>query len=180
MKIIFIRHGKTKGNIERRYIGKTDENLSKEGIFEIKSKKYPNADIVISSPMKRCIETAELIYGRIDFICDELKECNFGDFENKNYDELKNDENYIKWLESNGKMDFPNGEGHKMFCERCCNSFYSIIKKIRKSDLDTAFIVHGGTIMAIFQRFSKQKMSFYDMQIKNSEFIEIDYNDFDF
>ena len=31
MELYFIRHGKTKGNIEKRYIGSTDENLCKEG-----------------------------------------------------------------------------------------------------------------------------------------------------
>lgn len=36
MKIIFIRHGQTKGNEEKRYIGRTDESLSQKGIEEIK------------------------------------------------------------------------------------------------------------------------------------------------
>ena len=59
MKLILIRHGKTKGNREKRYIGKTDEPLEKNTVIV---KKYPKTDIVISSPMKRCIMTANLIY----------------------------------------------------------------------------------------------------------------------
>ena len=38
MKIIFIRHGQTKGNEEKRYIGRTDELLSQKGIEEIKNR----------------------------------------------------------------------------------------------------------------------------------------------
>ena len=62
MKLIFIRHGKTAGNLERRYIGRTDEPLCDEGIAEILGKEYHDADIVVASPMKRCVQTAELIY----------------------------------------------------------------------------------------------------------------------
>ena len=61
MKIILIRHGKTKGNIYRRYIGKTDEHLYE---YESISGVYPNADFIVVSPMKRCIETAKFIYPR--------------------------------------------------------------------------------------------------------------------
>ena len=39
MKLIFIRHGKTAGNLERRYIGRTDEPLCDEGIAEILGKE---------------------------------------------------------------------------------------------------------------------------------------------
>ena len=62
MKIIFIRHGQTKGNEEKRYIGRTDESLSQKGIEEIKNRLYPDADTVWVSPMKRCVETAKIIY----------------------------------------------------------------------------------------------------------------------
>ena len=47
MKYIYlIRHGKTPGNEEKKYIGVTDESLSDIGRKEILSKKYPKADII--------------------------------------------------------------------------------------------------------------------------------------
>ena len=42
MKAILIRHGKTKGNAEQRYIGTTDECLTNEGIEEILNLKCGN------------------------------------------------------------------------------------------------------------------------------------------
>ena len=82
MKIIFIRHGKTGGNLRKAYIGRTDESLCSKGISELEKKRYPAADIVVSSPMKRCIETAEIIYPKVPVkIYDDLRECDFGDFE---------------------------------------------------------------------------------------------------
>ena len=38
MKIYFIRHGLTEGNIQKKYIGKTDEPLCTEGIAELREK----------------------------------------------------------------------------------------------------------------------------------------------
>lgn len=164
--VIFIRHGKTEGNENKRYIGITDEPLSQNGIKEIKKRHYPKANRVISSPMLRCRQTAELIYGNNYEVYDNLRECNFGIFENKSYEELKDEPNYIKWLESSGRIPPPNGEGKAEFAERCCVCFENIVKS---NSADTvAFVVHGGTIMAILERYCGG--SFYDYQLKNGEY----------
>ena len=90
--ITFIRHGKTAGNLTNCYIGVTDEPLIIEGEDEIRKRIYPEADIVFSSPLLRCIETAGLIYpNQKPVVIDELKETNFGRFEGKNYKDLSND-----------------------------------------------------------------------------------------
>jgi len=172
LKVIFIRHGKTIGNIEKRYIGITDENLSSIGVSEIEKRTYPLADRIISSPLKRCIQTSRIIYGYEGETYYNLRECDFGEFENKNYEELKYNTDYIKWLESNGKMTFPNGESHFEFCERCCNCFEKIVKNNTAENI--AFIVHGGTIMAILEKYSVEKKSFFDWRIGNGEFLVFD------
>jgi alpha-ribazole phosphatase len=171
MKILFIRHGKTKGNVEKRYIGTTDEPLCDKGVKEITAKKYPSAEKIVSSPMKRCIQTAQIIYNYKDIeIAQDLRECDFGDFENKNFDELKNNSLYIKWLKSQGTMPFPNGETHRNFCERCCICFEKVIRESKFKSI--AFVVHGGTVMAILERFAGG--SFYDWQIKNGDWLMFD------
>ena len=53
-----IRHGRTAGNLERRYIGSTDEPLCPEGRREVSGLRAPEADRVFASPLKRCLETA--------------------------------------------------------------------------------------------------------------------------
>ena len=45
-----IRHGRTAGNLERRYIGSTDEPLCPEGRQEISGLRAPEADRVFASP----------------------------------------------------------------------------------------------------------------------------------
>ena len=99
MKIVFIRHLKTPGNEKRQYIGRTDENLSEQAVEEFRQRQeqstgglYPPVQHVIASPLKRCIQTAELIYpGQEISVEPMLRECDFGEYEQKTYEELKNE-----------------------------------------------------------------------------------------
>lgn len=169
MDIILIRHAKTKGNINKKYIGTTDESLCSEGIEELKNKKYFKPEIVYSSPMKRCIETSEIIFPKIKpVIIENLKECDFGEFENKNYIELSDNENYQKWIDSNGTLPFPDGETIKEFKERTIKGFLEAVKDAEKKNIkNAAFVVHGGTIMAVLDRFSNPHKDYYSWQVKN-------------
>ena len=61
MRMYLIRHSITYGNTLGRYIGTTDEPLCQEGV-ELLQKKNISVDAVYASPLKRCTETAEIIY----------------------------------------------------------------------------------------------------------------------
>ena len=167
MKYILIRHGKTQGNLERRYIGcRTDEDLCAEGIAELKEQHYPDADMIFASPMRRCIQTAGIIYpGKPIHIFDDLRECDFGNFEGHNYDELRDNPTYQAWLDSGGELPFPGGESRMEFSERCVKAFESSAAHL--SEGNYAFIVHGGTIMAVMEYFTNG--SYYDYQVRNGK-----------
>ena len=168
MKIIFIRHGKTAGNLEKRYIGVTDEPLCKEGISELKSISYPDCHIVISSPMKRCLQTAEIIYPDKKIVVGEnLKECDFGNFEGKNYLELSGDTDYQRWIDSGGTLAFPNGEAPADFKKRCIAEFDKTVSEYAEKTV-LAFVVHGGTIMSILAKYAYPKGGYYDFQVQNA------------
>ena len=49
MKIILIRHGMTEGNLKRRYIGTTDEDLINTDCLK---GDYPKCERVVASPLK--------------------------------------------------------------------------------------------------------------------------------
>ena len=51
------------------------------------------------------------------------------------------------------------------FCTRCCGGFIQAAAENRGKTV--AFVVHGGTIMAIAERFAFPKKGFYDYQVKN-------------
>ena len=114
IKLYLIRHGQTPGNKLSRYIGTTDEPLSDEGREFLKKISYPMPEELFVSPLLRCVETAEILFpGKQLHIIEELSECDFGEFENKNYKELAGNENYQKWIDSNGTMPFPGGDPKK-------------------------------------------------------------------
>lgn len=173
MKVHFIRHSKTYGNTLHRYIGRTDEHLCEEGIELLKAKTYPKVQKVFVSPMIRCIETADIIYNDMDkTVVQGLEECDFGDFENKNYIELNGNEDYQRWIDSNGTMPFPGGEDLKDFKARCISAFDKVISdSLDKGYSEIALVVHGGTIMSIMERYSYPHKDYYEWQIKNGEVI---------
>ena len=164
-KLIFIRHGATAGNTLKRYIGSTDEPLL-ENENKI-DKQYPPADIVYTSPMLRCKQTAEIIYGAEYTEVADLRECDFGKFEGKNYMELNGDADYQAWIDSGGTLPFPDGEDHAEFKHRCISAFAEIMENA--VDETIAFVAHGGTIMAVLEHYSDPPSAFYDWHIGNGE-----------
>lgn len=56
-------------------------------------------------------------------IIEELAECDFGEFENKNYKELDGNANYQAWIDSNGTLPFPGGESREEFKRRNLSGF---------------------------------------------------------
>ncbi len=165
MRLYFIRHGKTAGNLEGRYIGVTDEPLCAVGRRELELGRYPEAAMVISSPLRRCVDTAKIIYpGLRTVLCDGLRECDFGEFEGKNHAELDGSPVYQIWIDSGGEMAFPGGEDKAGFSARTAAAFESLIPALADG---TAFIVHGGTIMAIFEKYALPKRAFYDWNTGN-------------
>ena len=171
LKVLFIRHGQTIGNKEKRYVGSTDEGLTIEGRNAIMQYHYPQVEAVFVSPMKRCIETAQLLYHQNQYeVVDDFRECDFGMFEYKNYQELSENKDYQRWLDSGGLIGFPNGETREEFQGRCIRAFdYVIEKAMQKEYVSIALIVHGGTIMSILDKYSVPKKDFYDWQLGNGQ-----------
>ena len=157
----------TAGNTEKRYIGRTDEPLCEEGKKALKERSSLKPDIVITSPMKRCVQTAKLLFDGVEPVTEEdLREVDFGAFEGRNYSELIGDHAYQSWLDSGGKMRFPGGEDPAEFKKRCTAAFLGLVK--RYSELERiAFVVHGGTIMAILEEFVQDGKTFYDYHVEN-------------
>lgn len=171
MKVLLIRHGKTYGNTMQRYIGVTDEPILKEEEKRLSEKRYPAAERIFVSPKRRCRQTGNCLYPGKEQICmDQLAECDFGLFENKNWKELKDCQEYQAWIDSGGKMAFPGGEDPEAFRDRCCLGFECAVNNCIVNGEDrVVFVVHGGTIMSILERYGRPKREFYDWNVKNGE-----------
>lgn len=192
MRVYMIRHGMTAGNLEHRYVGSTDELLLPESRELIKKcamqadsrycmGKYSIGQSVYVSPLSRCRETAKLLYPDAAQICiDDLRECDFGLFEYKNYKELNGNADYQRFIDTGGCAGFPGGESRDAFIGRTAAGFEVVYKlhlsdhassvQCREKDLPDIFmVVHGGTIMALLDRYARPKRSYYDWQVKNGQ-----------
>ena len=88
IRMYLIRHGSTPGNREHRYIGRTEEDLCEEGILALKGQEAPEVQRIYASPMRRCIQTAKILYpGRAPVKIEEFRECDFGSFEEVDTDD---------------------------------------------------------------------------------------------
>ena len=147
INLLLIRHGKTPSNREHRYLGVTEEALSGEGRkqLEILAEKdiLKKPWLLFISPMLRCQESAGILFpGRKAYPIEEWREMNFGAYEGKNYEDLKNDSYYQKWIDSNGTLPFPEGESQQEYIKRCQRGLLTATKiieeKIAREVADTA------------------------------------------
>ncbi len=171
MELFLIRHAQTQGNLERRYIGRTDEALSDAGIASFCNMAYPAAQAVYVSPMLRCRQTARILYPMEELHpVEDLRECDFGSIEGKTHRELEHQPEYRAWVAAGGAMSPPGGEEIGLFKERCCAAFARIVERAFADGLmSVAIVTHGGVIMAILERFARPKRMFYEWQIGNLE-----------
>lgn len=172
MTVYFIRHGATAGNLEKRYIGRTDEPLCDAGIAALRSVCAPAVSMIFTSPMRRCIKTAQIIYaGHAVTICDDLRETDFGDFEEKNYLELNGSADYQAWINSGGQADIPHGESLAHFKKRSISAF---LKCVANCTGDAAFVVHGGTVMAVCEALHGG--NYYDYHLPNGGILRAEWD----
>lgn len=170
--IYLIRHGKTKANIEALYYGSTELLLEEQGIEELKELKakgiYPvDAQKYYLSGMHRTVQTMGIIYPNAEYETVEgLRECDLGTFELKTYDELKDNADYIRWInDETGTLGTPGGETRTDFKKRVLEAFEGIYAELEEKNIDRAAIVfHGGPIVRIMERYSDEKRSFADWQ----------------
>lgn len=124
-----------------------------------------------ASPMRRCLETAALVFPEKDFsgvpvrLVPGLSECDFGRFEYKNYRELSGDADYQRFIDSGGTDGFPGGEAVAQFKRRCADAFRQEVRTLtEKTDGTAVFVIHGGSIMAVLEAFGRPEREYYSWQ----------------
>ena len=171
MHLYFIRHGATPGNLERRYIGRTDEPLSPQGREQLRGLTPPAVDRVLVSPMLRTRQTADLLFPNQPHTPVEgLQETDFGIFEGKTADELSAEPAYQAWVDAYCATPIPGGEAVEDFKDRTCRAFLRAVRQLREEG-SAALVLHGGGIMAILEAFALPKRDFYDYHVSNGTLV---------
>ena len=168
MTFYLLRHGATKGNLERRYVGGTDEPLLPEAREALMRRKLPEVARAYASPLRRAVATARLLWPDVPVeTVDGFRECDFGRFEFLRYEDLKDDPHYQAWLASRGQTGFPGGETRADFSRRVVSAFDRVAAEAEKCPGDAAIVAHGGTLMAILEARALPRKDFYAYQVQN-------------
>ena len=130
MQAILIRHGRTPGNDERRYIGRTDESLSEKGRAEAEqAQKNFDLKFVYVSPLIRARETAAILFPNAEqVVLPGLRETDFGIFEGKNADEMVDDAEYRAWVDGMCLGTCPGGESREDVTRRAVEAFMEVMR----------------------------------------------------
>lgn len=170
MDLYFIRHGQTLSNREMRYLGRTDEPLSPEGMTRVKmAGRFPDVRYVAVSPMLRARQTAELLFPNAkQLVYEDLREMDFGNFEGRKASELADTPAFNAWVSSNCTIPCPGGETVEAFHDRCVRGFeQALTDTLSRKKQQLIFVVHGGVIMKLMESFADPDRPFFDWFLKN-------------
>ena len=173
MKVHLIRHGLTVPGEEGRYQGFLDEGLSAKGRAALlTAPQHPSR--VYVSPARRARQTAAILYPAAEQICvPGLQEMNFGVFEGRTAGEMEDDAQYRAWVDSLCLDACPGGESRAVFSERACRAFLGVLAAEKEKqagctgsapDEDLYIVSHGGTQMAILERWGRPARDYYSWQ----------------
>lgn len=166
MRLELIRHGETVLQKEHRYQGVTDAPLSPLG-RDVLHPAGVLPERVVVTPLRRTRETAELLFpGVPQMVIPGLQEMNFGRFEGKNYLEMENDPDYRTWVDGICLGRCPGGESKAEYVRRVTRAFAALLDQaLEQRWKDCVIVAHGGTQMAVLERFAVGKKDYYSWQL---------------
>ncbi len=152
-ELIFLRHGETQWNKERRYQGSLNIGLNERGRQQARQAacllENREINLIISSDLDRARDTARVVGEKTGLkvnLRQELREMDFGIWEGKDYPTIQEEslQAYQQWLDDPVKNPPPRGESLDDFRDRVVE----ICQDILEREEETVLIVcHGGVIM---------------------------------
>lgn len=178
MRIIFVRHGITQANIEKKF-SKPDTPLAKNG-YEILDKtkellKNYKIKKVFVSEYLRTKESAKYL-GYKDYIIDSrINEIDVGDFKGLSYEFVLNNykDKYKQIKNDFMNQRYPNGESRLDVIKRVSN----FLEEIKNEDSDILCISHGIAIRSTLFWIIKDLNSYDNFWIDNGSLTVFNIND---
>ncbi|QQG52420.1 MAG: histidine phosphatase family protein [Candidatus Falkowbacteria bacterium] len=160
MKLIFIRHGKTTGDVEDRYGGDYDDHLTDKGRTQaqeaLEELKTKNIRLIISSPLLRARETAEILAaGRCPVIVEpNFKERNqYGIVTGRIKEEVAMETPELAEALRDYLNTIEGAESYQDFRNRIVSAVNNLADK--EQDICRAIIWHGGPMRVLFRDILK-------------------------
>ena len=149
MRICLIRHGATAWNAAGRIQGHRDVPLSDAGREQVRGWRLPEGfaqAACITSPLRRALETADLLGFDQPATDGRLVEMNWGEFEGRTLAELRAELGpAMQELEESG-LDFrpPGGESPREVADRLS----ACLRSLTETDRDMVLVAHKGILRA--------------------------------
>lgn len=163
-QLILVRHGQSAWNLENRFTGWIDVDLTRVGVAEAKSAgsllSGQHLDAVFTSDLKRAQKTADLMLKEMKIsdlrlICSgALNERHYGDLQGLDKDEVRakyGEEQVHIWRRS-FNVPPPGGESLKDTCERVFPYFEEAILPRLKAGHDILVVAHGNSLRALVKK----------------------------
>ncbi len=155
-KLYIVRHGETNWNKEGRTQGRSDSQLTAQGLCQARglarALEKEGIEAIYSSTLKRAASTAMVIGQALNipiYNSDELVEIGFGQWEGLTLQEIQAQfPNQLKgWHQAPHRASIPGGEGISMAQKRI--KLY-IDYLIKNCNLERVLIVSHGTIIKLY------------------------------
>lgn len=175
--LIFIRHAETDYNRAGIFAGRTDCNITNEGLEQSKrllKDEEKDFDYIYCSPLKRAKQTVEAILPGSNPIIDErITEICIGEWEGKRKDTF--DKNLVALYRA-GQYNPPGAETTAKVDKRVCD-FVENMFKIYKNNEKILIVTHNGVMRSIKRNFIKD---FNNIMSKNLGSIILTDKDFEY
>lgn len=181
--IHLVRHGETEFHADGKILGRLDVGLNGKGREQaLRVREYfRGVDLaaVYSSPLKRCLETAEPTaedHGLEIGVMDGLMEVDMGDWDGRSLKELLSEdaETVGRWMSNPSSVPIPGGEDFSAVQRRVREAVDEIIRNHGGKD-QVMVVTHGGPIRGILceaLRLDLDKMLRIDIALASVSKIE--------
>jgi probable phosphoglycerate mutase len=147
-EVVLVRHGETEWSRELKHTGRTDvpltENGERQGRRLAKALHDREFALVLSSPLRRAVETARLA-GFEPELRDELTEWDYGDYEGRRTAEIREQvPDWTIWRDG-----APNGESAEEVAARADR----VVAEIRAVDGNVLVFAHGHLLRMLAARW---------------------------
>ncbi|WP_242458044.1 histidine phosphatase family protein [Halomonas sp. YLGW01] len=166
LDVLVVRHGLTSWNLERRYQGHRDIPLllpeAQPDLDRLRDHLAAvDFDAVHCSDLTRCRQTLAHVqegkerqgHGEAPRFDARLRELNFGEYEGRTWDALKDDPAYRAWVDSHGRLATPGGESADDLWARLSAWLDDVLAEARQCQHRRVLAVsHGGAIRELRRR----------------------------
>lgn len=167
--VTLLRHGLTKANLEKRYLGWTDIPLLETEKRKLKAMPYfgQEFDYCVTSDLLRAKQTAEILCPHLKCLKTKaFREMNFGEWEMKTYEDLKDDANYRAWISAPENSQPSKGEDFQAMKARINAGFQQLREDTLQQKRNNILLVaHGGVIRCLLMALTTEKKQFFEWNV---------------